>query len=212
MLISNKTLDVSDFSLLAVNLSVIAYAYINHLDMAWFFWVYWAQSVVIGVFNVFKILSVENYDVSGVRINGREMSGTEGEKRYMAGFFAMHYGFFHFVYFVFIVSIVGIGALIKWDVLVAILLYFVNHLISYLINNPFERKQRQNIGTMFFKPYLRIIPMHLIIVAGGLFFKTEGAVVLMLVKTAGDFVMHFLEHHVPKSPAAKSVPIEISIG
>jgi len=73
----------------------------------------------------------------------------------------------------------------------------VNHYYSYTYykNKP---KKKQNIGTIMFYPYARILPMHLLIVGG--FFLADGgaqtaAVVLFLIlKTGADTVMHYIEH------------------
>ena len=48
---------------------------------------------------------------------------------------------------------------------------------------------------MFF-PYIRIIPMHLMIVAGVSVFggSTGALIIFLLLKTAADAAMHFVEH------------------
>ena len=53
-----------------------------------------------------------------------------------------------------------------------------------------------NIGTVMFFPYLRIIPMHLTIIFGGMFAK-ESTIVLLIflgLKTFADVLMHVIEH------------------
>jgi hypothetical protein len=48
-----------------------------------------------------------------------------------------------------------------------------------------------------FLPYVRILPMHLTIVFGGLLFGGTLALLLFgVLKTAADAAMHSLEHHV----------------
>lgn len=73
------------------------------------------------------------------------------------------------------------------------LLFFINHLFSYFYNRPKDTK-KQNIGSLMFYPYARIIPMHLTIIFGSSF---GGALPLFLVlKTFADAIMHVVEHNV----------------
>ena len=56
---------------------------------------------------------------------------------------------------------------------------------------------RPNIGTLMSLPYARILPMHLTIVFGGLFFGGIGAFLLFgALKVVADVIMHTIEHHV----------------
>ena len=59
--------------------------------------IYWSQSVIIGIFNVRRMLALQNFSTDGVTMNSRSVDPTPGTKRSMAFFFAIHYGFFHAV-------------------------------------------------------------------------------------------------------------------
>jgi hypothetical protein len=65
---------------------------------------YWGQSVVIGIANVFRMLALEHFSTENFKINDRAVEPTPAVKMQVALFFAVHYGFFHLVYFVFIVA------------------------------------------------------------------------------------------------------------
>lgn len=64
--------------------------------------VYWCQSVIIGGFNVARILKLRRFATDGFTMNGRPVSETKEAKTKTASFFAMHFGFFHLAYLVFL--------------------------------------------------------------------------------------------------------------
>jgi hypothetical protein len=74
------------------------------------------------------------------------------------------------------------------------LLFFINHLFSYIYNRPKDTK-KQNIGSLMVYPYIRIIPMHLTIIFGPVFPNAALPFFLML-KTFADCTMHIVEHNV----------------
>jgi hypothetical protein len=167
-------------------------------------WVYWFQSVTIGVFNFVRILSLKDFSTEGFRINNRPVEATRRAKISTAFFFAFHYGFFHFIYAIFLASFSfsgmfgtsGESTLHLGDVayiLLSAAIFFVNHLYSFFYNRVRDAG-KQNIGRVMFFPYARIIPMHLTIIFGMML--GEGAIVLFLVlKTLADLIMHLLEHN-----------------
>ena len=91
-------------TLLASNLFTILLAVTEGWSLALVLWVYWLQSVIIGFFQFWKILSLENFSTEGVKINGHSVEPTQATKFSTAFFFAFHYGFFHFGYFIFLAS------------------------------------------------------------------------------------------------------------
>ncbi len=84
--------------------------------------------------------------------------------------------------------------------MIAAILFFVNHLVSYWLNKKELEMKKPNLGQMMFTPYARIIPMHLTILFGFWIIEattwTPIAIVFFLgLKTAADLVMHLSEHH-----------------
>ncbi len=197
-------LDPSTLALLVSNVIVIAFAIIEHWNLITLLWIYWAQSVIIGVFNVFKILDLTRFSTNGFYVNGKPVDPTEGAKRQTAVFFALHYGLFHLVYFVFLVVFTCIGF---WEVpsynaavgtayfiLASVALFFASHLYSYLHNRESERGRMQNIGRVMFSPYARIFPMQLTLILG-IFLIDQAALLLFLtLKTVADVITHVAEH------------------
>lgn len=155
--------------------------------------VYWMQSIVIGVSNVFRMLALDRFCTENFQINGRSVEATPATKRQVAAFFALHYGFFHAVYFVFLVVEDGAAILDGWFALCA-LLFAANHFYSHRYNVEVDRRGTPNIGTLMFTPYLRIVPMHLTIILGGMFGGGLGLLLFVTLKTIADAAMHLVEH------------------
>lgn len=194
---TNKTpmMDKSTVVLILTNIFVIFLAVWQSWDFSTLIWVYWFQSVVIGVFVFIKILKLKNFSTKNFYINHRPVKPTKETKVFTAFFFLVHYGIFHLAYLMFLsgsVALVGSQFLM---VLFAGAVFFVNHLFSFRRNFEHDVNKKQNIGIVMFRPYARIIPMHLIIVSGAFFAGTGFALVFFLVlKTIADVVMHVLEH------------------
>src|SRR3989344_96693 len=114
-------------------------------------------------------------------------------------FFLFHYGLFHAGYFFFLLTgkfaetrgSVSDSVGLKFIVVTA-MLFFINHLFSYFYNKP-KDTEKQNIGSLMFYPYLRIIPMHLTIISSSFF---TALIAFLLLKTFADVAMHIVEHRV----------------
>ena len=185
-------------ALLLTNILTIILAIYEKWDFMTILWIYWSQSIIIGFFNVIKILTLKNYSTDGFKINGNSVGPTENIKIFVAGFFSFHFGFFHFVYFIFLLTgtlgmAISQGKLISISaILISAVFYFVNHLFSFLTNLKQDSKKQENIGSVMFFPYLRIIPMHLTIIFG--FLLGNGLLLFMILKTIADVIMHNIEH------------------
>ncbi len=193
--------DTSVLVLVISNILTIFFAVYEGWSLATLMIIYWAQSVIIGVFTFIKIITLKNFSTENFKINDQPVGPTKGTKYFTAFFFLFHYGMFHFVYLIFLlVSIISqkqISILIVLTVLVSIGVFFINHLFSFLYNKEQDSQKIKNIGTIMFFPYARILPMHLTIVFG--FFlvqSTAGLVFFMVLKTIADVIMHMVEHKV----------------
>jgi hypothetical protein len=181
-------------SLLVANLFTIVVAIAQHWNLAVLMWIYWGQSVIIGGFNFFKILSLQDFSTEGFKINNRSVEPTEKTKRQTAFFFLIHYGLFHVLYFGFLVGTRDIGGNLAF-VAICILVFLVNHLFSFLYNAKRDRRRRPNIGTVMFFPYARILPLHLTIIFGSFLVNDTGSLIFfLLLKTLADLIMHGIEH------------------
>lgn len=201
---------ISDRSLLALlwsNLFTMVLALFQQWDVGWLMWVYWGQSVIIGCFNVRRILDLRQFSTEGFRINNRAVEPTRKTQRETAVFFALHYGFFHVGYLVFLVKETTIGGDLLWlGIAVCIFAFYLNHRFSYHYNRERERERVPNIGSIMFFPYVRIIPMHLMIVAGWEFAgdTVVGLLIFLLLKTAADVAMHVIEHAMARGAAPRA--------
>lgn len=199
--------DPSLWFLLLSNLAMIYIATKENWNLSTIMWVYWFQSITIGLFNFIRILQLKEFSTEGFKINGEPAQSTQNTKNFTAFFFLFHYGIFHLVYMIFLLTGIFTKAYgntpnlseLKYILLTA-LLFFINHLFSYFYNKPIDTK-KQNIGSLMFYPYVRIIPMHLTIILGSAF---AGILPLFLVlKTFADGIMHIVEHNVLRNNELK---------
>jgi hypothetical protein len=190
--------------LLLSNLVTIVLAVYQQWDVYVLMWIYWGQSVIIGYFNVRRIMDLKKFSTTGFKINNRSVKPTPETQRKTAVFFALHYGFFHFGYLVFLTADTKVaGGFPVFYVLVCIGAFYLNHWFSYRYNRGQEQDRVPKIGSIMFFPYIRIIPMHLMIVAGvSVFGGSAGAlIVFLLLKTAADVAMHVVEHTMARAAA-----------
>lgn len=168
---------------------------------------YWAQSVIIGIANYFRIRGLDRFSTEGFSINNKPAQETPDVRRSTANFFALHYGLFHAVYFMFLSKQGGIETFSDLWFLVAAATFAVNHFFSYRVNAARDRQGRPNIGTLMFLPYLRVIPMHLTVIVGGLIIASPAALLLFgMLKTAADVAMHAVEHALLRKGAVQAAP------
>lgn len=199
--------DKSVVVLLLSNLFTIMVAVFQQWDVYFLMWIYWGQSVVIGYFNVHRILDLKKFSTAGFRINNRSVEPTPETQRQTAVFFAIHYGFFHLGYLVFLTIGTGTeGGFPVVSVVLCIGVFYLNHWFSYRYNREQEQDRVPNIGSIMFFPYIRIIPMHLTFVAGmAAFGRSTGALIaFLLLKTAADVAMHVIEHAMARGDARRT--------
>jgi hypothetical protein len=188
--------------------------------------IYWAQSIIIGIFSVISILSA---DTEAMRANLQkpidERGGTEkitpGFARFylciMAGFFSLHYGLFHWGYYTFIVEsgIFGTVNFADPGIWLSCGLFFANHLYSHITYRHKGPKDFRYVNEQFFTPYRRIIPMHLTIIFGSIVILALGVfgiistlpvlVLFLILKTRSDITAHLIKHEQEENP---DVPVQ----
>ncbi|MFH1448333.1 MAG: DUF6498-containing protein, partial [Candidatus Micrarchaeota archaeon] len=164
--------DPSLILLVLANIITILLALWENWNILTLMWIYWLQSVVIGFFNVLKLLTVEVRSGAGSKIAGIYPSIKIPEKLSLvqkiliAGFFCLHYGLFHFGYAEFLAGgfVLGQGKGLDVSGIVIVgFVFFLNHLFSYCYNFII-RKERETgpdgLMRLFWYPYARIIPIH----------------------------------------------------
>ena len=151
-------------------------------------WIYWLQSVLIGLFNFFDLLSVKNPDATSMSINSQPV--TKSSMGCAAWFFLLHYGLFHFVYAIFL--LVGKSSGVNGKLLLITAGIFVaESTIQFIRKRSTLQSEKVNVGKLFFMPYLRIVPMHLMILVPS-FLGITASVLFLVLKTAADAGMYLL--------------------
>ncbi|HZX33801.1 MAG TPA: DUF6498-containing protein [archaeon] len=203
-------LESSAALLVAGNLSAIALAIAFDWGVLTIMWGYWLQSAVIGLFTVPKILLSPSINPVLEKIIGEWATGAAQiiGKIFLAGFFALHYGGFHFGYLVFLIAFSFQGGLFNTPfkpvdyagIAFFGVVFFFTHMYSFYLNY-FVKRERVTAQTAFSEPYRRIMPMHLTIILGmfllGVFPQIGEKLVLtlfMLLKTFVDYSSHKSQH------------------
>jgi hypothetical protein len=196
---------LSTLSLIFSNVLVIFFAIIDNLSALDVLWIYWLQSVIIGVFNFIKILTLKEFSTEGFRQGNKQVPPTKGAKISTAIFFLFHYGFFHFIYAIFLGGFSNFLTVTSAEsgnsyFFYAAATFFVSYLIEFINSRNDESGELPNLGYLMFAPYTRIIPMHLTIIFGG-FISTAGSIlsantnlaIIVLftgIKTFVDLITH----------------------
>jgi len=182
-------------ALVVSNLVTIVIALVQQWPIGLVMWIYWCQSVTIGVFMALRMAALRNFSTEGLKINDRSVEPTPSTRRQTVAFFIFHYGFFHFGYFVFLAGVLPATEDLIW-MLICVGTFVANHAASFRYNVEADLKGRPNIGTLMFLPYARVVPMHLCIgLAAATGAAAVGALVFfLLLKTLADVVMHVVEH------------------
>ena len=194
-------------TLLAANLIPLFGVLFFKWDLAAVLLLYWAETAVIGFYNIFKILRVGG--LGGIPV---------------VLFFCFHFGMFMSVHLVFLmVYLGGIDSPLRaqgpspwesltWGWALALLSLVVSHGVSYVRNFLGKREwEGRTVQDQMGAPYGRVIVMHLAILFGGFFVMSMGQPVWLLVllvagKIAIDVGAHLRSHRGDRS---QSVPARI---
>lgn len=207
-LLANALGKISTWVLIISNFSIIIFTIADDIGLLQILWIYWIQSVIIGVFNFIKITSLKEFSTEGFKQGGKRVPETSSAKYSTAFFFLFHYGLFHLVYAVFLSS--GLKIFFGSNntdtgptyIYYAAIIFLINYIIEFIYYLR-ERESRPNLGKTMFTPYIRIIPMHLTIILGGFFgmigtfFSLDTGLSLIvfftLLKTFIDIVTHNID-------------------
>ena len=188
--------DMSLWFLLFSNIITIYFAVTQNWDLLTVMWIYWFQSVIIGIFNFIRILKLKDFysdnltDSRGNKI----IEPTEGGKNLVAFMFIVHFGFFHFVYWLFIFGLTyedwkeAVNSPIFDYILLSVFAFFMAHALSFFNSRKIDETKKQDIGLIMMYPYARIIPMHFTILFG--FFINYWLLFFLVLKTIADVIMH----------------------
>jgi hypothetical protein len=198
-LLKNVLKDPSFWLLIAINTWCIYYYERHPEGFSTIVWLYWIQSVLIGIFNFLDLLTIKNPDPKSMTINDRPMDGSGKSRGCVAFFFLFHYQFFHFVYIIFLATMLK-GPIDFIFLLMGTVAFALGTLVQFIRHKRAEAGIIVNVGKIFFMPYLRIVPMHLMIL-GPAFLGWHTSTVFLLLKLMADALMYILTSPYSK-PAA----------
>jgi hypothetical protein len=169
--------------------------------------VYWFQSVTIGFFAVLQMLLYRGPGIDANVPGGLSPGLAWLRKVGMAAFFCVHYGFFHLIYLGFILAfswIFGLGFQDVSGLLPACAFFLVTHLYSFLFYRKREEVEGLTLSEVFSRPYTRILPMHLTIMAAffigfpaaslGMDVNRIILLIFLVLKTLADLWGHVRKH------------------
>lgn len=156
-------------------------------------WIYWFQSIIIGFFNFLQLLTIKKgntTDFSNDNTQGKPMP-----RGCSAWFFLFHYGAFHLAYFFVLLFKFDVFSVKKMVLLIGIAVFLMESLFNFIRERSNENNAEINVGVLFFLPYLRIIPMHLMILLPA-FIGWEPSLLFLVLKMAADLLSFKLYHFI----------------
>lgn len=175
--------------LLAANFYCIWYFQNNKDGFATVIWIYWFQSVIIGLFNFIDLLSIKKFDAGNLKINNEAV--TPANKGCVAWFFLVHYGFFHLGYAIFLLIQFGITNINGNFMIIGVSAFLFEAIVAFIRRKQQEKSGTINFSLLFFLPYLRIVPMHLTILLPA-FLKITPSILFLVLKMVADILAYFL--------------------
>ncbi|MFK8028184.1 MAG: DUF6498-containing protein [Gammaproteobacteria bacterium] len=199
---SFSKLSSSSIALIIGNLVPIVGVLFFEWQLFWLVLLFWLENLVIGVFNIFKMLTCAGSESFTQRI-------------FMTIFFSVHYGMFCFGHGTFVVDLFGgeldsipaaLALIVENGLQLALIALVISHGFSFVQNFLIRGESKQSsISEVMFSPYKRIIVLHVFIIFGALTLQTFGEtqiglVVLAVVKIIADLLAHKIEHK--RNPSA----------
>jgi len=199
--------DLSTWVLVATNVITITAAYLQHWSFSTIIWVYWIQTLIIGLFAFLRAVSITDLtpvktQLLRLRLRG---AGSLRSGLLFLSHFTIVQGCLTFILWILIGPVTAVNGTI---LLSSAVLYFGNHLFSYVYHVKWDPVLRKNIGLPLLRPYLRLLPLLVSFLFAGIiiaaFYLIEDQqlvpvayLVLFVLKTGADVIAHTFEHGVP---------------
>jgi hypothetical protein len=180
--------DPAFWALVAFNLALIVEYKDDAKHYTTIVWLYWLQSVIIGIFNFLDMLTLQKVATGNFTFNNKPASANES-KGCLSFFFLFHFGFFHIVYFVFLFSDFKFSDIDFSFLKIALLGLLLAAIVQFIQNKTKYRNIPRNISYMFFIPYLRVVPMHLTILLPK-FLSWQPGLTFLILKMVFDILGH----------------------
>lgn len=208
--------DISLLSLIVTNIIVIVLAVIQKWDLSVLVLLYVIQSFIIGFFHFLKLVNKKNIDVTNFPlINGFSLSTIKTTKIILSIVYWWLYQSILVIYLIFAAvfslastqfcssstqNVCTQSTSTNWLFFgISIAIFFINHLISYIVNFKKDTEKPETVWALLFMPYLRFIPIHIILTIGVVFFKSSlnsfNLILFLLLKTAIDVYTHNYIHN-----------------
>lgn len=198
----------STLALIFSNALVIFFAIVDGISANEVLWIYWSQSVIIGIFNFIRMITLKNFSTEGFKQGNKQPPPTRSVAISSAIFFLFHYGFFHMIYAFFLGGFSQMSNSTSNSGSITFLLisagiFFISYLIEFINSYKEQSDVLPNIGYIMFAPYARIIPMHFTIILGGFigamgsFFSANTNITIIIlftgIKTIVDLITHAID-------------------
>lgn len=210
----------SGYILVAVNLGLLLGVILLDWSVFDIVFLYWAENLVIGVINVFKMIAANPDPLSGLtdesgkpvsrRLPAEYRNSAMGwaVKLFIIPFFIVHYGGFCLGHGVFVFALFNeagefgndlwsaLPALVTGGLGISLALLAASHLASFFLNYLGGGEYRRtSAAALMMRPYGRIVALHVTIILGGFLAMALGdhlllLVVLVVLKTFVDLAMH----------------------
>lgn len=189
------------------------------VGVIWFGWsvfallvLFWIENIIIGLFNVPRILMARGHENAALQAVGDKV--TPLIVWFTALFFLVHYGGFAFGHGTFVFSMIGgyqadgsryeitdvFEVIGEYELLIAVLGLVISHGFSFGYNYLYKEKYKEAVFIFqMFKPYKRVIMLHVTIIFGGALITAMGEpllglLVLLMVKIYMDIKAHVHEY------------------
>lgn len=156
---------------------------------------YWFQSFFMGFFTFLTMLSFKDNSNSPAFF---------GSKTKQAFFFLFHYSFFHLGLLIFLIATSLINSnVINQYLVTSVWLLLATQAIDFLQTRLFKSNSTINLQQYFFLPYLRVIPL-VVLILGFAYFPSSFGLSFLLVKILIDIIMYYLYQRLLETPSNSS--------
>ncbi len=195
---------ISIITLILVNLIPLYGVLFDNWQIFTVVFSYWLQSLVVGMYTILKMMKDQGISES------QKVTKDDNQllmKQYsrlsniiLIPFFCLHYGGFLLGHLVFIIGLFPVKNFHITQMIIPSIALVINHGVSYWKNFIGQKEYLyiaplEQMGT----PYIRVFVMHLTVLGGAfmivlLHLPIFALVLLVLLKTYGDYWSHIVEH------------------
>ena len=198
----------SSVALILANLFPLAGVLLHQWDVLSLLLLYWAESVIVGVMNIFRIICTQTDDmlagmdklmggsVPALPFNWRPKIPMNLLKVFLVPFFIFHYGAFCYAHLSILLSLftddvkpmsIASSNLDPWQPAfwIAVAAVFCSHWYSFFRNYIGRGEYKwASMPTLIFRPYARIAVMHAVVIFGAVlltWFQSPMMMLLLLI-------------------------------